>query len=194
MRRKKSSTAKPATKSKSKETVFPRPIQPEELTPDGTVLCSFEIPGRPATKKTHQSIIMIRGAPRIIPSAAYTKYEKHCAEHCFAIWRDKGYEPMNFGIAIKMRVFLDTWQVGDHVGYMQSIGDILEKHGVLANDMFIHWESTPDQHWFGGKDPENPRVELEISRMRHPYEEYRQQQENAELKRLAKKLPPDSGE
>lgn len=164
---------------------YPRDKSPEELLSDGELLCAFTIPGRPTTKKTHQQIAMVRGRPLIIQSSTYTKYEKECRPHCEAAWKFMGKKPMDYGIAIKLRVYLNDWQIGDHVGYMQSIGDILEKHGVIADDMFIHWDQDPGVHWFGGKEPENPRVEIEIRRFRHPYEEFRQHKEDEELRKQA---------
>jgi len=182
-------TTKTATKTKvkavPKDFVF-HTVTSDELLPDGTELVKFVIPGRPATKKTHQQVIYVNGSPRVIPSAQYAKYEKLCKEFCEEAWKDKGKQPMDFGVSIHVRIYLDTWSIGDHVGYLQAIGDILEKHKVLANDKFIHW-SEDDKHWFGGVDKDEPRCEISIKRFRHPYEEYRKEKEEVETRKIARK-------
>lgn len=166
-------------------------VTPEELLPDNTEILRLTIPGRPATKKTHQQVIYVKGSPRVIPSAQFAKYEKLCKEFCAQAWEDIGKNPMDFGVSIEMRIYLDTWSIGDHVGYMQSIGDILEKHKVIANDKFIHW-GDDGMHWFGGVDKENPRCEIVIKRFRHPYEKYREDKEAAETRKKLKEKKNES--
>ncbi len=179
------SKKKPTTKAKKtikKDFVF-HTVTEDELLPDNTELLKFTIPGRPSTKKTHQQIIYVKGSPRVIPSKQFATYEKICKEFCEKAWCKP---PMDFGVSIHIRVYLDTWSIGDHVGYMQSLGDILEKHKVIANDKFIHW-TDDGEHWFGGVDKNNPRCEITISRFRHPYEEYRTNKEIAETKKVEKR-------
>jgi len=178
----------PKVKAPPKDFTF-HVVTAEELLPDGTKLVEFTIPGRPATKKTHQQVIYVKGSPRVIPSAQYAKYEKQCKEFCEKAWTKS---PMDFGIAIHIRIYLDTWSVGDHVGYMQAIGDILEKHKVIANDKFIHW-SEDGAHWFGGIDKNNPRCEITITRFRHPYEIYRKDKEELETKKANRKQAKANG-
>lgn len=154
-------------------------ITQEELLEDGALLLKLTIPGRPTTKKTHQNAFLTKGAaPRIVvmPSKQYKAYEELCRQFCIEAWSGKGLVPINFGVSIHVRIYLDTWRIGDHVGYLQALGDILEKHGVLADDKFIHW-ANDGTHWLGGIDKENPRAEIEIKRFRHPYEEYRASKE-----------------
>ena len=149
-----------------------RVISPEELLDDNTLLCSFTIDGRPATKKTHQNAFISKGRTIVLPSKQYTKYEKLCKTKCEEVWKEQGKIPMDYGVSIVMHIWLDNWSIGDHCGYMQSLGDIFEKHGIVADDKFIHW-ADDGTHWFGGVDKECPRVEVVIKRFRHPYEEYR---------------------
>lgn len=187
-RRAKTATSKtktPKPKAAAKDFVF-HTVTHEEALLDNTMLLKFTIPGRPATKKTHQQVIYVAGSPRVIPSAQYNKYEKLCKDFCAAAWSEKGMPPMDFGVLIEMRIYLDTWSIGDHVGYMQAIGDILEKHKVIANDKFIHW-GDDGVHWFGGVDKDNPRCEIVIKRFRHPYEAYRKDKEEAEVKKAERK-------
>jgi hypothetical protein len=122
----KSSATKPTKKSVVKDFVFHN-VTADELLPDNTLLLELTIPGRPATKKTHQQVIYVKGQARVIPSQQYSKYEKLCKPYCTQAWNDKGKEAMDFGVAIHVRIYLDTWAIGDHVGYLQAIGDIKEK-------------------------------------------------------------------
>jgi hypothetical protein len=143
-----------------------------ESSKDNTVLCQFVILGRPATKKTHQSAFVSKGRMIVLPSKQFKKYEKLCKEPCESVWKDLGNDPMDFGVSIVARIYLNNWSIGDHVGYLQALGDIFEKYGIISDDKFIHW-ADDGQHWFGGVDKENPRVDVVIKRFRHPYEEYR---------------------
>lgn len=168
-------------------------ISPEELFEDGKTILCFIIPGQPATKKTSQRIFR----KRILPSKNYCIYETYCESFCKDAWVNKGKEPIDFGVSVKMLVFLKNWVVGDCTGYQQSIADIMQKYGILQNDSWIHWD-WEGQHWFCGVDKDNPRVEIEIKRFRHPKEDYRENQElalrqkeerkQAKIKRLVDKL------
>lgn len=153
-----------------------RIISAEELLPEGTEILNFTIPGRPATKKTHQNVVMIKGYPRVLPSKQYVKYEKSCKQICENAWKNLGKIPMDFGIGINMRIILNNWAIGDHTGYCQAIGDILEKWGIIADDKWIHWVSD-NQHWLI-IDPLNPRIDIIIYRHKHPYEDYRKDKED----------------
>ena len=162
-------------------------VTDEESMPDGTLLCSFTIPGRAATKKTSQRIICRgrRGGHTLLPSEQFVAYEEHCEKHVKAAWADLGRPPMNFGVAVEMKVTLNTWTVGDVTGYAQAIGDIIEKFGVISNDLWINW--MPDGHAIQHPDTENPRVELRIFRYRHPKETFRASQEELETKRIERR-------
>jgi len=147
-------------------------IKPEELLNNGEIILEFTIPGQPATKKTSQRIFR----RRILPSKAYCAYEIYCEPFCKSVWIEKGKTPIDFGVSINMKVFLKNWIVGDCTGYQQSIADIMQKHGILANDSWIHWD-WEGAHWFCGVDKDNPRIEIIIKRFIHPKEAYRENQE-----------------
>lgn len=157
-------------------------IHPEELLNNGELILEFSIPGQPATKKTSQRIFR----RRILPSKAYCAYEIYCEPFCKSAWIDSGKSPMDFGVSISMKVFLKNWIVGDCTGYQQSIADIMQKFGILANDSWIHWD-WEGEHWFGGVDKENPRIEIIIKRFRHPKEDYRESQEAANREKEERK-------
>ncbi|MBS1722423.1 MAG: hypothetical protein JSS66_05390 [Armatimonadetes bacterium] len=163
-----------------------REVTAAELTPDGTVLCSFTINAKPVTKKTHSQAVFRKGPARVLPSPQYAYFEKCAERDCREAWELQGYPPMDFGVAVIIRVFTETWQVGDHAGYLQAVGDVLQFWGVLLDDKFIQWQQRPGEHWFGGKDPDNARFEIEVQRMRHPYEEYRAQNTAKTVKKGAK--------
>jgi hypothetical protein len=156
----------------------------EEL-PDDTLIMSFTIPGRPSTKKTSQRVVRRGGFTKILPSLLYEKYENHCKSYCESFWKNLGYDPIDFGISIKLKVYLDSWIVGDECGYQQANGDIIQKHGIISDDMWIHWADNGNHmiHY----DKENPRIEVEIKRFKHPKEAYRNEKNEKEAIKEAKK-------
>lgn len=159
------------SKNKTEKPLF-HEVMPEEHLFDGELILAFTIPGQPATKKTSQRIFR----RRILPSKAYCAYEVYCEPFCVEAWQSKGKPPINFGVCIKMKVYLKNWIVGDCTGYQQSIADIMQKFMILENDSWIHWD-WENEHWFGGVDKDNPRIEITVKRFRHPKEEYRAEQE-----------------
>jgi hypothetical protein len=178
-------TVKRTSKDKNTEVIeknLYHVVHPEELLDDGELILEFSIPGQPATKKTSQRIFR----RRILPSKAYCAYEIYCEPFCKSAWIDTGKAPMDFGVSINMKVYLKNWIVGDCTGYQQSIADIMQKFGILANDSWIHWD-WEGQHWLGGIDKENPRIEIVIKRFRHPKETYRESQESANREKEERK-------
>lgn len=152
---------------------------------DHDLILSFSIPGRPSTKKTSQRVVRRGGFTKILPSLLYEKYEKHCKSYCEDIWKNQDLPPIDCGIGIKLRVYLDSWVVGDECGYQQAHGDIIQAHGIIADDMWIHWLDNNEHmiHY----DKENPRIEVEICRYRHPKEAYRNEKIEKETIKEAKK-------
>jgi len=156
-----------------------------ETLPDDTLILKFTIPGRPSTKKTSQRVVRRGKFTKILPSALYERYELHCKDYCEFFWKKFQLNPLDFGVSVKLKVFLDSWIVGDECGYQQAHGDIIQKHGIIEDDMWIHW-SDNNEHMIH-YDKENPRVEVEIKRFRHPKEEFRNEQRIKEAKKLEKK-------
>lgn len=132
------------------------------------LISHFIIYGQPATKKNSQSIVRTKYGVRIIPSAQYTRYEKACQTALQLIWGNT--PPINYGIRIDMQIALDSWRVGDHAGYIQSLGDILQKYSIVEDDIWIFWNNDNNTHWLIGKDQNNPRVEIKIYKQIHPNE------------------------
>ena len=156
-----------------------------ESLPDDSLILRFSIPGRPSTKKTSQRVVRRGGFTKVLPSLLYEKYENHCKEYCEYFWKKYDLAPMDFGVGIKLKVYLDSWVVGDECGYQQAHGDIIQKHGIIADDMWIHWMDR-NSHMIN-YDKENPRVEVEIYRYRHPKEEFRSEQRIKEANKKKKK-------
>ena len=130
--------------------------------PNDELLLKFSIPGRPSTKKTSQRVVRRGGFTKILPSLLYEKYEKHCKEYCEDAWKNHGMPAIDCGVAVKLKVFLDSWIVGDECGYQQAHGDIIQAHSVIQDDMWIHWIDKNEHMIF--YDKENPRIEVEIYR------------------------------
>jgi hypothetical protein len=199
----------------------PHIVDPEELWADGTHILSFVLPGQPATKKTSQRIFRRRILPSKQYCAYEDHCAAHCLAAWvgetkspadweaaiigkygrmdkmpkdevwvnFPDWVSR--RPMDYGVSVKMKVYLRNWTVGDCTGYQQSIADIMQKFGVIANDSWLHWD-WENAHWLStDPDKDNPRVEIEIKRFRHPKEAYRAKQEVEEKlrqERAAKRL------
>ncbi len=149
----------------------------EQNLPDGSLLCQIVIPSSPATKKNSNRIIKVKGFVKIIPSERFMKYQKFCEEYVAPIRKKANLEPYNFGISVKIRVATDKWIVPDYTNICQALGDIFQHHGLISDDKWIHWtdgevvDNVPKEHWFMGVDKENPRVEIEIRRFKHPLED-----------------------
>jgi Holliday junction resolvase RusA-like endonuclease len=141
---------------------------------EGQEIVSFMIPGRPMTKKTHNEMAFIPKLNRsiMLPSKTFAKYEKGCEAIVKNAWHNLNKAPIDFGVGIEIKVWLDTWTMPDHVGILQSLGDIFEKHHLVSNDRWITWVNA-SQHWLQGVDRESARTEIKITRLKHPYEDYK---------------------
>ena len=165
----------------------------EELFDDGVLIAKIVIPSSPATKKNSNRIIKSKGFFKIIPSERFMSYQSFCKPYMNSIRKDKKLAPIDFGISVKIRVATDKWIVPDYTNICQAIGDILQSHEVITNDKWIHWtdgnyiNNVPEEHWFIGVDKENPRLEMEIRRFRHPLEDYRNEKEAKLIKKIEKK-------
>jgi hypothetical protein len=143
--------------------------------PDGTLLYNFTIPTQPATKKNSNRIVKIKGFVKIIPSERFVKYQRFCGPFLTPLRKDKKLPPINCGISIAVKVFCKDWRLPDITNIYQSLGDIFQHYDLISNDKWIHWTDNfkgEPQHWFGGVDKINPRVEIEIKRYRHQLETF----------------------
>ena len=149
---------------------------------DGEIILKFTIPGRPATKKTNQRVIRRGRLTRILPSIQYENYEKSCKDLCENLWKNIGYPPIDCGISIQCSITLNNWIIGDESNYYQSFGDLIQTHGILNDDIWIHWVDN-GVHSITEPDKDNPRVEFEIKRYRHPKEKFRDAKRIKEAKK-----------
>jgi hypothetical protein len=181
--------AKKKARGGAKKARLPHAVTPEELLPDFEEILRISLPGRPITKKTSQEIIYKNGRPLIIQKGNYTKYEKECGKPMLAAWSDLGHRPMDFGVGIRMRIYLENYVgVGDQNGYMQSLGDILQEHDIIADDKWIQWlEIENDDHWFAIDKEGGARAELVIVRRRHPSENLRASKKTEEEEKAVRK-------
>lgn len=120
-------------------------------------MLKLTIMGNPITKKNSQQIIMAGKRPCIIQSTAYRKYEKLAKQQLALV----SYKPFSGPVWVRASYYLATARTPDLVNLMGATADILERAGVIDNDVNIRsWDGSR----IIGKDPE-PRVEIEIREM-----------------------------
>jgi len=117
--------------------------------------------GRPATKKNHSQIIMVKGRRIVIPSKPYREWEGNALMQITGVHRKRIDYPVN----VAVRVY--PWRDGraDLTGYIQAVNDMLVKAGVLEDD--CGWNPrivvSHDGSMIAGIDKKNPRVEITIT-------------------------------
>lgn len=121
---------------------------------------TFTIIGPPRTKKNHGR--MLRRGARVfhVPSLAAVTWEAEAIRQLDKQKPRRDYPSMAWPVTVSALIYRDADR-GDLVGYLQAIGDALERSGVILNDKLIH-------SWDGSRpliDRKNPRVELEITPM-----------------------------
>ncbi len=120
----------------------------------------FTIQGPPRTKKTHNRLVPVGRRYRLIPSAAHERWYRDACSQAWGIreqLRRAGFElPIQEPVTVRATFWRDR-RIGDECGYMQALGDWLERVGIILNDRLIHWGEVRLE-----KDAENPRIEVEI--------------------------------
>ena len=114
----------------------------------------FVIAGRPITKKNSQRLVLAGKFPKIVPSAAYTQYEKDAGWFLKPLGIDY---PVNVACAY----FMPTRGKVDLVNLLSATCDILVKHGVISDDNSQIVASHDGSVVL--YDKENPRVEIAIT-------------------------------
>lgn len=120
------------------------------------------INGNPITKKNHGRIVQKKfpngkSIPIVLPSEAYTKYEKEC-KNCIP----KLETPINFPINLCCKYYMETKRKCDITNLLQATCDILVKYKVIEDDNYTIITSVDGTEVF--YDKENPRVEIEITK------------------------------
>ena len=114
----------------------------------------FVIPNRPITKKNSQRIVLAGKFPKIVPSAAYTQYEKDAGWFLKPLGIDS---PVN----VKCVYFMPTRGKVDLVNLLSATCDILVKYGVITDDNSQIVASHDGSVVL--YDKANPRVEITIT-------------------------------
>ena len=114
----------------------------------------------PITKKNSQGICINKktGRPFIVPSKAYTRYEKQAG------WFIKGdLRSLNIDkpVNVKCLYYMPTRRRVDLTNLLESTDDILVKYGVLSDDNCTVIASHDGSRVY--YDKENPRTEVVIS-------------------------------
>lgn len=138
---------------------------------------TLTLQGQPATKKN--SAMLIKGQARILPSAAYLKYEAACRK-LLRPHRDAG-ELYHFTMPVRMtcKYYLkDRAHWPDLTGLMQATADILSDtkdrvdkkcNKVIKGEKWMLSDDRIICSWDGSKiagiDPYDPRVEIEIAEL-----------------------------
>ena len=115
------------------------------------------LPGDVPSKKNSKRWLQ-RGRKRfLLPSQAYEDWHE---EQMLRIRRLRPKKP--FSLAAVRAVFYPRTRVrGDLTNKMESVMDLLVDAQFIEDD---NWFVIPDAHpIFGGVDPKNPRVEIEIN-------------------------------
>ncbi len=119
-----------------------------------TAAVSFVLFGAPRTKKNSSSIVRAGGRPRIIPSSAYTAWDK-LAQSQLAIFRASTDWKLPLQCRLNCKaLFLRDAERGDAVGYYQALADTLEAGGIVVNDsQIVSWDGSRML-----KDADKPRT------------------------------------
>ncbi len=116
----------------------------------------FTIPLRPITKKNSQRIIRDgSGRTRIVPSAAYKKYEKNCKPYMPHMEMIKG--PVN----VKAVYYMPNRRKVDLTNLHEALHDILVHYNVIEDDNYKIIVSTDGS--YVDVDKWEPRTEVTIT-------------------------------
>jgi Holliday junction resolvase RusA-like endonuclease len=111
----------------------------------------FTLPNAPRTKKNHGKVVQ-RGARKFhVPSDAFMEWQDGCVAH---VMKNKA---LKLELAKPVRctaLFYRDRLTGDASGFYEGLGDVLQKTGVIVDDVLI-------DDWDGSrrlKDKDNPRT------------------------------------
>ena len=122
----------------------------------------FTLYGRPITKKNSQRIVTVNGHSVILPSRAYTQYEKDCLEQIWLFHRQFNTPER---VNLKCVYFMPTRHRVDLANLIEATQDILVKAKVLPDDNCRVVVSLDGCRVADEPDKENPRVEIELTEM-----------------------------
>ena len=119
------------------------------------MIWKYTVFGIPRTKKNSSELVKGPwGGLRPLPSRAWREWCRTAR----VVW-DRRNPPAAIRVPVNCSaVFYRDRRVGDAIGYFQGLADLLEKHGVVADDKFIvSWDGSRLDH-----DKADPRVEVEL--------------------------------
>ena len=115
--------------------------------------------GDPRTKKNSARIVIVDGHRRVLPSLAYSEYERDCIRQLNGDQRKRIEWPVN----VRCVSYMATRRRVDLVNLEEATLDILVRGGVLDDDCSRVVESMDGSRVL--LDREDPRVEIEITEM-----------------------------
>ena len=134
--------------------------------------------GQPTTKKNSATLTYGKGRrgapiPRLLPSKAYTEYEKHCRVAISNLRQRITLPHFDEPVRIDAQYYLrDRAYYPDLLGLMQATADIIsDEYSVIEHKRTLvrRWLLSDDRiikNWDGtqiaGIDKQNPRVEITI--------------------------------
>lgn len=116
--------------------------------------------GDPRQKKNNGRIIRIGGRPRLIPSKAYTEYEKTALPQ--VLEQNRLDKPIDEAVNVKCVYYMQTRRRVDVVNLLEATLDILVKGGIIEDDNYKIVQSMDGSRVEYCK--EDPRVEIMIEK------------------------------
>lgn len=118
------------------------------------------IPVVPRSKKNSQQIIINPRTkrPMIIQSKLYTNFERECG-----VYLKKYKSNIDYSINLKIEFYVPDKRRRDIANYIEAIQDILVKYEVIKDDNYNIITSLDGTRMY--IDKENPRVEIEITKI-----------------------------
>ena len=118
------------------------------------------IPVVPRSKKNSQQIIINPRTkrPMIIQSKLYANYERECG-----LYLKKYKCNIDYSINLKIEFYVPDKRKRDIANYVEAIQDILVKYEILKDDNYNIVTSLDGTRMY--VDKENPRVEIEITKI-----------------------------
>ncbi len=123
----------------------------------------FTIPLEIKTKKNHSRVVTVRGRPCVIPSKAYTDFEREALKYCPELHID-------YPVMIRAVFYMSTRRRID-LNNALAFTDLLVKAGTIEDDnckIVVGFDGSRIDY-----DKENPRIEVEITKWRDklPFED-----------------------
>ena len=118
------------------------------------------IPITPRSKKNSQQIIYNHKTkrPMIIQSKLYSDFERECG-----LYLKKYKSNIDYRVNLKIEFYVPDKRKRDIANYIEAIQDILVKYEVIQDDNYNIVSSLDGTRMY--LDKENPRVEIEITKI-----------------------------